>query len=145
MPHLLNARETLVIVRRHAFHYRYDTAIELRLLNELYDLVRIRFNMFTATTKAIGWRRNRNGNAVRVYDKPRTPYLRVLDSDVLSQQKRAELETLFEATNPAELTRRITDVQTRLIYLAAAKTDVLSQANSRAEIDEARDEISRAS
>lgn len=133
------------IVRRYAFHYRYDTAMELRLLNELYDLVRIRFNMFTATTKAVGWRANRNGKSTRVYDAPRTPYQRVIDSGVLTDQKRDELDALFAATNPAELTRRITDIQTRLIHLAAAKTDTLSHAISRAEPDEARDHISRAS
>lgn len=44
------------VVRRHAFHYRYDTSAELRLLNELYALVRVRFNLFTATAKAIGYR-----------------------------------------------------------------------------------------
>lgn len=133
------------IVRRHVFHYRYDTTIELRLLNELYDLVRIRFNMFTATTKAIDWRVNRNGKATRVYDAPRTPYQRVLESGVLTEQKQAELEAVFEATNPAELTRRIVDIQTRLIHLAAAKTDVLNQTLSRANPGEARDHRSRAS
>jgi hypothetical protein len=60
------------VVRRHAFHYRYDTATELRLLNELYALVRVRLNLFTGTTKAIGYRTNRNGKSVRVYDNPRT-------------------------------------------------------------------------
>jgi hypothetical protein len=67
------------IVRRHAFHYRYDTALELQLLNELYALVRIRFNMFTATKKAIGWRENRNGHKTCIHDKPRTLYQRVTD------------------------------------------------------------------
>jgi len=56
------------VVRRHAFHYRYDTATELKLLNDLYALVRLRLNLFTATTKAIGRRSNRNGKNVRVYD-----------------------------------------------------------------------------
>ncbi len=133
------------IVRRHAFHYRYDTAMELRLLNELYDLVRIRFNMFTATTKATGWRVNRNGKAIRVDDAPRTPFRRVIDGGVLTDKKRAELEATFEATNPAELTRQIVDIQNRLIHLAATKTDALSQAVSRAKPDEARDHLSRAS
>jgi hypothetical protein len=61
------------VVRRHAFHYRYDTALEMQLLNELYPLVRVRLNMFTATTKAIGWRSNKHGKKTRIYDKPRTP------------------------------------------------------------------------
>lgn len=34
------------VVRRHAFHYRYDTARELGLLNDLYLLARVRLKMF---------------------------------------------------------------------------------------------------
>lgn len=41
------------VVRRHAFHYCYDTAAELGLLNTLYALVIVGLNLFTATTKAI--------------------------------------------------------------------------------------------
>lgn len=47
----------------------------------------------------------------RVYDKPRTPYQRVTDSGVLPPAKAAELEALFNSTNPADLTRGITDIQ----------------------------------
>ena len=89
------------VVRRHAFHYRYDTAVELQLVNELYPLVRVRLNMFTATTKAVDWRSNKHGKKTRVYDKPRTPYQRVLDSGVLESDSPAELARLFEVTNPA--------------------------------------------
>jgi hypothetical protein len=120
------------IVRRHAFHYRYDTAPELQLLNELYALVRIRFNMFTATKKAIGRRENRNGHKTRVYDKPRTPYQRVIDAAVLTPGKAAELAALFSATNPAELARGITDIQLRLISLAAEKTQAMRPPVTRA-------------
>lgn len=97
-------------MRRHAFHYRYDTALELQLLDELYALVRIRFNMFTATKKAIGWRENRDGHKTRVYE-PRTPYQRVTDAAVLTPAKAAELQALFNSTNPADPTRGITDIQ----------------------------------
>ena len=133
------------VVRRHAFHYRYDTPAELRLLNELYALVRVRLNLFTATTRAIGYRTNRNGKSVRVYDKPRTPYQRVIDSGVLTTAKAAELTALFKNTNPAELTRQITAIQTRLSHLAAAKTTALSAGTSRAKPGEARTHHSRAS
>ncbi|MDI3193987.1 hypothetical protein QK285_05865 [Pseudarthrobacter sp. AL20] len=60
------------VVRRHAFHYRYDTAAELKLLNALYALVRVRLNLFTASTKATGWRSNKHGKKTRIYDKPQT-------------------------------------------------------------------------
>ena len=133
------------VVRRHAFYYRYDTALELQLLNELYQLVRLRLNLFTATTKAIGWRSNKHGKKTRVYDKPRTPYQRVLDSGILTAKKAAELATVFEATNPAELTRQITAIQTRLIALATDKTTAITANVSRAKPDGARDQLSRAS
>ena len=133
------------VVRGHAFHYRYDTATELKLLNDLGALVRLRLNLFTATTKAIGWRSNRNGKNVRVYDKPRTPYQRVIDSGILTSDKILDLATQFEAINPAELTRGITAIQTRLIHLAAAKTTAHRTSVTRAKPDEAREHISRAS
>ena len=133
------------VVRRHAFHYRYDTQTELRLLNELYALVRVRLNLFTATTKAIGYRSNRNGKNVRVYDQPRTPHQRLVDSGTLTTEKATELTTLFENTNPAELTRQITTIQTRLIHLAAAKTTALTASTTRAKPREARTQLSRAS
>lgn len=133
------------VVRRHAFHYRYDTAAEVKLLNALYALVRVRLNLFTATTKAVGWRSNKHGKKTRIYDKPRTPYQRVINSGILTEAKAAELAQLMEATNPADLTRGITKIQTQLIALAAAKTQALEASATRAEIAEARTTLSRAS
>jgi len=69
----------------------------------------------------------------------------VLDSGVLGAEKTAELTALFEATNPADLTRQITAIQTRLIHLAATKTAALAAGASRAQPDEARPQLSRAS
>lgn len=133
------------VARRHAFRYRYDTAAELTLLNALYALVRVRLNLFTATTKTIGWRSNKHGKKTRIYDKPRTPYQRVIDSGILTGAKAAELAELMETTNPADLTRGITTIQTQLIALAAAKTRALEASSTRAQIDEARTTLSRAS
>jgi len=120
------------VVRRHAFHYRYDTVLEMQLLNELYQLVRVRLNLFTATTKAIDWRSNKHGKKTRVYDKPRTPYQRAIDSGILTVEKAAEFAALFEATNPAELIRKIITIQTRLIALAKDKTAAITASVSRA-------------
>lgn len=133
------------VVRRHAFHYRYDTAVELKLLNELYALVRVRLNLFTATTKAVGWRSNKHGKKARIYDKPRTPYQRVIDSGALTPAKTAELGQLMDTINPADLTRGITVIQNQLIKLAAEKTRALEASSTRAKIDEASETLSRAS
>jgi hypothetical protein len=102
-------------------------------------------SLFTATTKAIDWRSNKHGKKTRVYDKPRTPCQRVIDSGILTPEKAAELAALFEITDPAELTRKITAIQTRLIALAKDKTEAVTANVSRAKPDEARDQLSRAS
>ena len=60
-------------------------------------------------------------------------------------EKAAELAALFETTNPAELTRKITAIQTRLIALAKDKTNAVTANGSRAKPAEARDQLSRAS
>jgi hypothetical protein len=116
------------VVRRLVFHYRYDTAAEVELLNELYGHARLRFNLFTATRKAIGWVERPGGRRVRVYDKPRTPMQRVIDSGVLTQAKIDEWTALKRATNPAQLTRDITRIQDQLIKLSAAKTQAATRA-----------------
>lgn len=127
------------VVRRNVFHYRYDTPVELGLLNELYAILRIKQNLFTATKKATGWRANAHGKKIRTYDPPRTPVDR-LGADALVDQTEVYL-----ATNPAHLTREINRIQQDLIRLAAAKTQALNQAITRARTDEARILISRAS
>ncbi|KCK53626.1 hypothetical protein W054_03044, partial [Mycobacterium tuberculosis TB_RSA144] len=40
------------MVRKHAFHWRYDSTEELELLNQLWQLVSLRLNFFTPTKKA---------------------------------------------------------------------------------------------
>ncbi|MBD1537757.1 hypothetical protein HC749_06170 [Arthrobacter sp. S13_S34] len=45
-----------------------------------------------------------------------------MESGILTEAKATELAELMEATNPADLTRGITAIQTQLIALAAAKT-----------------------
>jgi hypothetical protein len=79
--------------RRHTFHYRYDTAAEIRLPNAHYAVVRVRLNVFTATTKAVGWVSNKHRKKTRIYEKPRTPDQRVIDSGSLPSQSRCARPT----------------------------------------------------
>lgn len=110
------------IVRKSAFRYRYDTAEELALLNELWRYVNLRKNLFLPTKKANGWRTTKAGRNTRTYDKPCTPYRRLLGSGVLSPEQTDRLTTIHAATNPAELTRSINRIQQALIASAKDKT-----------------------
>ena len=115
------------IVRRSAFRYRYDTAEELALLNELWGYVNLRKNFFLPTKKADGWRTTKAGRNTRTYDDPKTPYQRVTDSGVLAQEQALRLQALHTQTNPAELTRNINRIQRALIASAKDKTQTLRE------------------
>ena len=117
------------VVRKHAFYWRYDTAEELKLLNELWELVCLRLNFFTPTRKPVGYDQTGDGRRKRLYDKPATPWQRVKASGVLTDTRQAAVEQRIAGVNPADLTRQINHIQTRLIELARDKTQAL--ANTR--------------
>ena len=53
-------------IRRHAFHYRYQTDAELALLNQLWDLVMTHKNHLLPCVKAVGWTETTAGYKKRV-------------------------------------------------------------------------------
>lgn len=114
------------VVRKHAFHWRYDTPEELALLNELWELVSLRLNFFTPTKKPVGYATTAGGRRKRLYDTPATPWQRVLGSGLLTEQQRAAVAARVAGVNPADLTRRINQIQLRLIELAKNKTEALA-------------------
>lgn len=109
-------------VRKHAFRYRYETDHELKLLNELWRLVEQRKNHLLPCVKVIGTRTSRSGRKVAVYDRPETPYSRLMRSGLLTEKALAKLTAEHEKLNPARITRRINQLQQQLIELAEART-----------------------
>lgn len=116
------------VVRKHAFHWRYDTPEEIALLNEMWPLVSLRLNFFTPTRKPIDYRTGSDGRRRRVYDKPSTPWQRVLDADILTDDQIASAAARIHGVNPADLTRQINQIQTRLTAAAGSKTEALTGA-----------------
>ena len=113
------------VVRRYAFYYRYDTDAERQVLNRLWELVDIRVNFLTPTRKPIGWGADRAGRRKRLYDRPRTPLDRLLDTDAPADAQKDELIDYRNRLNPAVITRRIIELQDVLVRLAKDKTDQL--------------------
>lgn len=117
------------LVRKYAFYYRYDTPEERAVLARLWPLVNDRMNYLTPTKKPIGYGSDRHGRRTRLYDPPQTPFDRLLAAGVLSPAQEAELTAYRDTLNPAELARRIGDLQDRLVLLAKDKTEQLYLAN----------------
>lgn len=111
------------LVRTYAYYYRYDTPEDMRVLNRLWPLVNDRMNFLTPTNKPIGWGTDRNGRRKRIYDTPATPFDRLLASGVLSPAQVHELTAHRDRLNPADLARRIHELQTQLTLLAKDKTE----------------------
>jgi hypothetical protein len=117
------------LVRKYAFYYRYDTAEERRVLSRLWPLVNDRLNYLTPTKKPTGYGQDSHGRRTRLYDQPATPLERLLAAQVLSPQQEAKLNAHRDSLNPADLARRIADLQAVLLVLAKDKTEQLYLAN----------------
>ena len=113
---------------------RYDTVEERKILNDLYrNELRFFKNFFQPQIKLVSKERA-GGKIHRVYDKPQTPYHRLLSSKEFPEEKKLELTKIYNSLNPAELKRRI-DKKLALLYKAyEAKRNSNSQ-NSNVEIE----------
>jgi hypothetical protein len=108
------------IVRRAVGYLRYDTEEELCLLNELYIYLDDYVNFFQPVVKLVS--KIREGSRVtKKYDKARTPYRRVLESRDIDDKIKAKLRRRYDSLNPADLKRKITRLQDRLLKLNLLK------------------------
>jgi hypothetical protein len=98
---------------RHWFGYeRHDNAAVAPLLNELAAGALGQFvNLFSPSMKLQSKEQTSAGKQRRVYDKPVTPYVRVLASAQVSLEKKAALKKLKAGLNPfaleAEIARKL--------------------------------------
>jgi hypothetical protein len=102
------------MVRRAVGYARYDTDEQCELLNELYSYLRLYTNFFLPTMKLK--MKERVGSRVKKrYDRPRTPYQRVLDAPQVTRQQKQLLRAKYATLNPAALKRKIDRLQQRLL------------------------------
>lgn len=107
-------------VRKVVGYERFDTTGELGLLREVYACLRLYKNFFQPTMKLVSKERV-GGKIHRRYDKPRTPYQRLLESGQLSAPAQAALERTYENLRVGTLRRRIEDLRDQLFSLVLAK------------------------
>lgn len=81
---------------------------------------------FTPTKKPTGYATAVDGRRKRVYDKPRTPWQRVQESGLLPAEQASAVQARIAGVNPADLTRRITQIQLRLTELSRDKTEAMT-------------------
>jgi hypothetical protein len=101
------------IVRRAVGYARYEGNTQLALLNRLYGLLRLYANYFQPVMKLV--KKERTGAKVKkTYDRPQTPYQRLLNSPVLTRAAKQRLRSEYATLNPAALKRQISRLQSSL-------------------------------
>ena len=114
---------------------RYDSQEAVDAMNDLYrNELRLFLNLFMPSMKLL--RKERIGSRVkRVYDKPQSPFQRVIASKQGDPVKIAALQKLSATLTPFDLTKTIEDKLDRLFTLAkgkqSPKAPVVTQAEQK--------------
>ena len=111
------------IVRRAVGYLRYDSTTEVDILNELYAYLGCYTNFFQPVLKLVF--KTRTGSKVtKKYDEAKTPYRRVLECSDIDDKIKARLNKQYDSLNPAELKRKISMLQDKLLKLNVLKQKV---------------------
>lgn len=106
-------------VRRWLGFGRYDTAEQVKLINDLYrNELRLYTNFFLPVMKIISKEKINNSLCRKRYDQARAPYWRLLASPQIPQTKKDELTKLYLSLNPVQL-KRIIDEKVKKIRATA--------------------------
>ena len=107
-------------VRKVVGYRRMDSAAELEVLVELYEKLCLYKNYFQPTMKLIEKIRE-GGKIRRKYDKPRSPYQRIMESESMGAGAKKKLKQQYEAMNVTELHRQVEVLRNRLFDLIEGK------------------------
>jgi hypothetical protein len=94
------------LVRAYIGYDRLDNSAQCAALNALYDQLWLYYNLFQPVMHMTG-KEVINGKLHRKYDKAKTPYQRLLDSNILCPEQKTRLATLYANTNPRKLRKEI--------------------------------------
>ena len=117
-------------VRKVVGYRRLDTTVELRLLNEIYGVLRL-YKNFCLPTIRLKSKTRVAGRIQRQYDQPRTPYQQVMTSGQIDRQTKRQLQSVYAALNPAALYRRLTELRVQLEEVSAGKSEGLGKFSYR--------------
>jgi hypothetical protein len=104
-------------------YLRYDTKQEMNIINDLYrNDLRLYKNFFQPVIKLMSKERI-NGKMHKKYDKAKTPYRRVIESEQVPESTKKELKEIYDSLNPALLKRNIDAKLEKLFKVYKKKTN----------------------
>lgn len=126
------------VVRSTVGYHRYDTAAELLLLNEIWQLQSKLANYFYPQQKLVS--KVRHGATVsRKHDTATTPFHRAIDHPTMTVQRIVAMKRTYSLINPADTRRRLHALSDDLFTLATSKREpaINARARKRAPLNEA--------
>ena len=134
------------VVRTVVGYHRYDTAAEMLLLNEIWQLQSKLTNYFYPQQKLIS--KVRKGAKVsKKHDEARTPFHRTIDHPTTPVERIVALTRTYSLINPAATQRQIQALTAQLLTITTTKAGPTAepQVNKRARLREATNPPKRAS
>lgn len=115
-------QRNLVVVRKYVGYERYDCIEAVEAMNELYATLRLYLNFFQPTFKLQDKEKRVKASDgkqytkpyKRIYDKPKTPYRRLLERTDVDQAVKDKLTDQYETLNPKTLRDTIQALTTKL-------------------------------
>ncbi len=102
------------VVRKWVGYGRFDTQVQVDILNELYGVLRLYTNFFLPVQKLV--RKERIGSKVKkIHDKPKTPYQRILEAGDVEEDIKDKLKKQYQTLNLVQLKTQIDEILRRLI------------------------------
>lgn len=116
-------------VRQLFGYYRLENQSIVSLMNDLYaNELSALHNFFYPAMKLIDKCRIQ-AKVKKVYDKPKTPFQRLLASEHLSEEEKNRLKDKFKTLNPFELNRKIEVKMKRIFSYLRIKTVTVNETN----------------
>ena len=105
-------------MRKLVGYFRYETEEEVSLLNEIYKRADLLDNFYIANFKLKARIKNENGKTVKkVYERPETPYQRLIESEDLEEEQKGKLRELYKSLNMVKLREEIEGLTKELYHM----------------------------
>ena len=109
-------------VRKLVGYFRYDSKEEVELLNQLYNLADLLDNFFIPSLKLKEKIKNSLGKVIRkTYDKPKTPYQRLMESKHIPEETKKKLKTIYHHLNMVKLSKEMNQILGKLFDVMGGK------------------------
>jgi hypothetical protein len=107
-------------VRQLLGYERLEGAVLVNAIDELYRIWNLLHNFFCPTLK-LKKKTRQGAKTIRKYEKPETPYQRLLKSPDVSDKDKARLRARFQELNPIQLKKQLEEQLRKVFQLAKTR------------------------